>query len=49
MNEEPLALHILELLLARLARTSTKHKLTSELPLKRYVPMLRSLLVDDGV
>ena len=47
--KQPLALHLLELLLARLARTSTKDQLAPELPSKRDVPLLCGLLVDDGV
>ena len=49
MDKEPLALNLLVLLLARLASASTKDQLAPELPLERHVPVLRSLLVDDGV
>jgi hypothetical protein len=49
MDKEPLALHILELLLTRLARAPTKDELAPKLPLQRDVPVLRSLLVDNGV
>jgi hypothetical protein len=49
MNEKPLPLHFLELFLVRLARASTKDELAPELPLERDVPVLRSLLVNNGV
>jgi hypothetical protein len=49
MDEEPLALCFLELLLAGLTSTATKDQLTPQLPAKGDVPVLGSLLVDDGV
>lgn len=49
MHEQPLALNLLELLLAGLARTATEYQLAPELPLGRDLPVVRSLLVDDGV
>jgi hypothetical protein len=49
VNKQPLAESLLELLLAGLARTSTKDQLGPELPLKWDAPVLGSLLVNDGV
>lgn len=49
MYKQPLALNLLELLLSRLARPSTKDQLAPQLPLQWDVPVLCSLLVDDGV
>lgn len=49
VHEQPLAVCVLELLVARLARAATKDQLAPELPLERDVPVLRCLLVDDRV
>jgi hypothetical protein len=49
VDKQPLAESLLELLLARLASAATKDKLRPELPLERDVPVISSLLVDDGV
>lgn len=49
VDPKPLAKSLLELLLARLASTSTKDQLGPELVLKRDLPVLSGLLVDDGV
>jgi hypothetical protein len=49
MDEKPLASCLLELLLARLTGTATKDQLAPELPVKRNVPVLSSLLVDNRV
>lgn len=49
MHEQPLPKRPLELLLARLARTPAKHQLRAQLPLERDLPVVCSLLVDDGV
>ena len=49
MHEQPLSLHILELLLTWLASLATEYQLSPELPSKRNVPVLSSLLVNDGV
>lgn len=49
MNKESLAKSFLELLLASLASATTEDELTPQLPLKRDLPVLSSLLVDDGV
>jgi hypothetical protein len=49
MDKQPLAMCLLELLLASLTGTATEDQLAPELPVKRDVPVLRSLLVDDGV
>lgn len=49
MNKQPLPKSLLELLLARLTATATKHQLAPELPLERDAPVLRRLLVNDGV
>jgi hypothetical protein len=47
--KQSLALHLLELLLAGLARASAEDQLGPKLPLEWDAPVLGSLLVDDGV
>lgn len=49
VNEEPLALNLLELLLAGLTSPATKDQLTPEFPLEWDAPFLRRTLIDDGV
>lgn len=49
VNKQSLAKCLLELLLAWLACTSTKHQLAPKLPLKRDAPVLCRLLVNDRV
>jgi hypothetical protein len=49
VDKQPLALDLLELLLARLAGTATEDQLAAELPLKGDVPVISSLLVNEGV
>jgi hypothetical protein len=49
MDEKPLAMCLLELLLTRFAGTATEDQLAPELPVKRDIPVLSSLLVDDRV
>lgn len=49
MDEQPLAVCLLELLLASPASTATEDQLSTELPLEWNAPLLSSLLVDNGV
>ena len=49
MHEQPLAVCLLELLLARLTSTATKDQLGPQLPLLGDVPVVGSLLIDDWV
>jgi len=49
VDKQPLAMRLLELLLASLAIAATKDQLAPELPVQRNVPLLCSALVDDGV
>jgi len=49
VHEQPLAVCLLELLLARLTSTATKDQLGPQLPLLGDVPVVGSLLIDDGV
>jgi hypothetical protein len=49
VHKQPLAVCLLELLLAWLTSTAAEDKLSSQLPVERDVPLLSSLLVDDGV
>jgi hypothetical protein len=49
VDKQPLALDLLELLLARLAGTATEDQLAAELPLKGNVPVVSRLLVNERV
>lgn len=49
VDEEPLALDLLKLLLARLTSPATEDQLAPELPLKRDAPLVCSALINDGV
>jgi hypothetical protein len=49
VHEKPLAVCLLELLLASLTRAATKDQLGPELPLEGNIPVLSSLLVDNWV
>jgi len=49
MDEQPLAVCLLELLLTGSASAATKDQLSAKLPLERNAPLLSSLLVDNGV
>jgi hypothetical protein len=49
VHPHPGSKSLLELLLPGLASASTKHQLAAQFVRERYVPMLRRLLVDDGV
>lgn len=49
VDKQPLAMSLLELLLASLAIAATKDQLAPELPVKRDAPLLCCTLVDDRV